>query len=317
MIRHPPMSILFRIGARGSKLSLTQTGLVQTALAARLGAPRDAIEIVPITTSGDRIQDRLLIEAGGKGLFTKELDEALLDGRIDLAVHSLKDLPTLLPDAIALACVPQREDPRDAFVSLSARTLADLPTGAVIGTASLRRQAQTLFARPDLTTATLRGNVDTRLKKLEDGAASATFLALAGLKRLGLEARVSSLVDPSDAPPAACQGALAITTRADDARVRDALAPLEYADARLEIEAERAFLEALDGSCRTAIGALARMQGETLSFIGETLTPNGSARWRRSATLMAPSVTTARALGAQLGSEIRDEAGDALVREDS
>jgi hydroxymethylbilane synthase len=270
---------------------------------------------VPITTTGDTIQDRRLIEAGGKGLFTKELDEALLDGRIDLAVHSLKDLPTRLPDGIALACVPEREDPRDAFVSLRAKSLSDLPAGANVGTASLRRQAQTLFARPDVGVVTLRGNVDTRLRKLEAGDAGATFLALAGLKRLGLQDRAASIVDPQEMPPAACQGALAITTRTDDKRVGDALSSYENASARIEIEAERAFLEALDGSCRTAIGALARVSGSRLSFIGEALTPDGTTRWRReeTATLGDGAIADARALALRLGQAIRDEAGDALV----
>jgi hydroxymethylbilane synthase len=308
-------SPLFRIGARGSKLSLAQTELTRTALAARLGAPVEAFEIVPIVTSGDQIQDRRLIEAGGKGLFTKELDEALRDGRIDLAIHSLKDLPTLLPDDIALACVPEREDPRDAFVSLKAKTLADLPPGATVGTASLRRQAQTLYARRDLNIVTLRGNVDTRLKKLEAGDADATFLALAGLKRLGLESRASSLVDPTQSPPAACQGALAITARAGDTRVHDALAGFENPEARIEIEAERAFLAALDGSCRTPISALARVSGSNMSFTGETLTPDGTQRWRREPTISLGDnpIAAARALGAELGRQIRNEAGDAIV----
>lgn len=309
------MTPLFRIGARGSKLSLAQTGQTRARLAATLGVAESAFEITPIVTSGDRIQDRKLIEAGGKGLFTKELDEALLAGRIDLAVHSLKDLPTHLPDGIVLACVPEREDPRDAFVSLKARTLDELPAGAVVGTASLRRQAQVLFARRDLRVSTLRGNVDTRLKKLEAGEADATFLALAGLKRLGLEGRAASLVDPQDTPPAACQGAIAITARRDDARVREALAKCENVDARTEIEAERAFLEALDGSCRTPIAALARVVGASLSFIGETLTPDGTQRWRRSEVIVLTTdpIAQARALGARLGREIRDEAGDAIV----
>jgi hydroxymethylbilane synthase len=308
-------SILFRIGARGSKLSLAQTEQVRARLAARLGAAADALAITPITTSGDTIQDRRLIEAGGKGLFTKELDEALLDGRIDLAVHSLKDLPTRLPDGIALACVPEREDPRDVFVSLRARSLAELPAGANVGTASLRRQAQALFARPDLGVVTLRGNVDTRLRKLEAGAADATFLALAGLKRLGLQDRAASLVDPQEMPPAACQGALAITARADDARVREALTRFEDRGARIEVEAERAFLEALDGSCRTAIGALARLAADQLSFIGEALTPDGAIRWRREETIAlgADPIAEGRALALRLGQSIRREAGDALV----
>jgi len=309
------MTPLFRIGARGSKLSLAQTEQTRARLANKLGVAADALEIIPIVTSGDRIQDRRLIEAGGKGLFTKELDEALLDGRIDLAIHSLKDLPTHLPDGIALACVPEREDPRDAFVSLKAKTLADLPAGANVGTASLRRQAQVLFARPDLGVVTLRGNVATRLRKPEAGEADATFLALAGLKRLGLEDRAASLIDPIDTPPAACQGALAITTRTADARVRDALSAFENASARAEIEAERAFLEALDGSCRTAIGALARAGAGSFTFAGEALTPDGTVRWRREAkvTLGANAFADARALGLRLGREIREEAGDALV----
>jgi hydroxymethylbilane synthase len=308
-------SPLFRIGARGSKLSLAQTGQTRARLAAKLGLEGDAFEIVPILTGGDRIQDRRLIEAGGKGLFTKELDDALLDGRIDLAVHSLKDLPTHMPEGVVLACVPEREDPRDAFVSLKAKTLSELASGANVGTASLRRQAQTLFVRPDLGVVTLRGNVDTRLKKLEAQEVDATYLALAGLKRLGLESRATSLIDPLDMPPAACQGALAITTRADDARVRDAMAQCELGDARLEIEAERAFLEALDGSCRTAIGALARVDRRELHFIGEALTPDGTARWRRTETIALGDnpASAARALGLKLGGEIRHEAGDALV----
>ncbi|WP_395647054.1 hydroxymethylbilane synthase [Terricaulis sp.] len=303
-----------RIGARGSKLSLAQTGRIRALIVSATG--REA-EIVPITTTGDTIQDRTLIDAGGKGLFTKELDEALLDGRIDLAVHSLKDLPTLLPANILLACVPEREDPRDAFVCLKAKTLAALAPGAVIGTASLRRQAQVLHERSDLRVVTLRGNVDTRLAKLEAGDADATFLALAGLKRLGLESRAASLIDPYDTPPAACQGALAITTRADDAATRALLAPLENADARIEIEAERAFLAALDGSCRTPIGVLARKKGGRLTFVGETLTPDGARRWRREAEVVLgrDPIHHAQTLGEQLGLQICDEAGDALTTE--
>ncbi len=306
---------LLRIGARGSQLSLTQTEWTRARLAEANGATLYALPVTPITTSGDRQQEGRLIEAGGKGLFTKELDEALLDGRIDIGVHSLKDLPTRLPDGIVLACVPVREDPRDAFVSLKARTLAELPAGAVVGTASLRRQAQVLFLRPDLSVVTLRGNVDTRLNKLERGDADATFLALAGLKRLGLHGRASSLVDAQEAPPAACQGALAITARTNDAPTLAALAKIEHAPTRVEIEAERAFLEALDGSCRTPIGALARCDGATLSFVGETLTPDGKRRWRReeTITLGADAVSQARELGARLGHSIRDEAGDAIV----
>lgn len=312
-------SPLLRIGARGSKLSLAQTEQTRARLAAALGADAAAFEIVPIVTSGDRIQDRRLIEAGGKGLFTKELDEALLDGRIDIAVHSLKDLPTRLPAGIALACVPEREDPRDAFVSPHAATLLDLPAGATVGTASLRRQAQTLYSRPDLGVMTLRGNVETRLQRLAEGVADATFLALAGLKRLSMQDRAASVVDPELMPPAACQGALAITACEADARVRDMLESLENSTARVEIEAERAFLGALDGSCRTPIAALARVNGATLAFLGEALTPDGTARWRRRETnaLGADAIAQARALGHALGAAIREEAGDAIVMDDA
>jgi hydroxymethylbilane synthase len=308
------MSSLIRIGARGSKLSLAQTEHTRLRLARHVGVELDVLEIVAITTSGDIIQDRRLIEAGGKGLFTKELDEALLDGRIDVAIHSLKDLPTQLPEGITLACVPEREDPRDAFISLAASNLDSLPFGGCVGTASLRRQAQTLFARPDLRISTLRGNVDTRLSKLDAGVVDATFLALAGLKRLGLAARATSLVDPEQMPPAACQGALAITARSEDMRVRDLLAGFEHHDARVEIEAERAFLHALDGSCRTPIGALARVEGATLRFTGETLKSDGSMRWRRTeqTVLGADGIAQARALGERLGRDIREEAGAAL-----
>ncbi|MGE0597201.1 MAG: hydroxymethylbilane synthase [Hyphomonadaceae bacterium] len=307
----------FRIGARGSQLSLTQTGWLRAKLAAHLGVEASALELIPITTSGDRIQDRLLIEAGGKGLFTKELDDALLEGRIDFAVHSLKDLPTQLPDGVLLACVPEREDPRDAFISNSADSLNVLPPGANVGTASLRRQAQTLYARPDLGIVPLRGNVETRLRKIDDGVADATFLALAGLKRLGLDRHVRSLIDPNEAPPAACQGALAVTARSGDAPVLASLAPLQHTPTRAEIEAERGFLEALDGSCRTPIGALARYEDGWLSFIGETLTPDGTARWRRTDRIQLgdDGFAAARALGLRLGGEIKQEAGDAIIGE--
>lgn len=309
------MSALLRIGARGSPLSLAQTGLVRAQLAQALGVGAGDIEIAPITTSGDRIQDRRLIEAGGKGLFTKELDDALLEGRIDCAVHSMKDVPTRLPDGLVMAAVPAREDPRDAFISSKAKTLADLPAGAVVGTASLRRQAQVLAARPDLRVATLRGNVDTRLKKIEAGEADATYLALAGLKRLGLEARAASLADAQAMPPAAGQGALAITARADAAAVLQRLALIEDPMARLEIDAERAFLAALDGSCRTPIAALARAGGGALVFIGETLTPDGAQRWRREETIALSGAghDAAAALGDRLARDIRAEAGPALT----
>jgi hydroxymethylbilane synthase len=298
------------IGARGSPLSLTQTGHVREALAA--ANPGRSFEIVPIVTSGDRIQDRRLDEAGGKGLFTKELDEALLDGRIDLAVHSMKDLPTLLPDGIVLACTPEREDPRDALITGGATSVLDLPRGARIGTASLRRQSQLLALRPDFEIVMLRGNVDTRLGKLAAGEVDATLLAYSGLKRLGRAQHVKALIDPELAPPAPCQGALAVTARPEDDEVLTALAPLEHRSTRLEISAERGFLAALDGSCRTPIGALARWSEGRLTFLGEALTPDGTQRWRRSGETLCDSAAAAVAFGEALGRDLRAEAGDAL-----
>ena len=310
------MAVMLKIGSRGSPLALAQSHLVAAQLAKASGESADNFPIQTFVTSGDRIADRRLQDAGGKGLFTKELDEALMDRRIDIAVHSLKDLPTRLPDGLVLAAIPSREDPRDAFISPKAKTLAALPQGAVIGTASLRRQAQTLHLRPDLKIVTLRGSVQTRLKKLEEGSIDATFLALAGLTRLGLTAHVTSLIDSEDMPPAPGQGALAITCRADDAAARALLAKLSIAKFETAIAAERGFLEALDGSCRTPIGALGIVTGNTLSFRGEVLSPDGARRWRRDETIAlgASANEQAAALGRKLGAAIRAEAGETFIQ---
>jgi hydroxymethylbilane synthase len=314
MTQPSPVRPSVRIGARGSPLSLMQTGLVKSALEA--ANPGRTFEIVPIVTTGDRIQDRRLNEAGGKGLFTKELDEAMLEGRIDLAVHSMKDLPTLLPDGIVLACTPQREDPRDALIcAMDAATLLDLPERAKIGTASLRRQAQLLALRPTFEISMLRGNVETRLRKVQSGEVDATLLALSGLKRLGLEAHVKALVDPDLAPPAAGQGALAVTARTGDEAMAAVLAPVNHAATWLEISAERAFLAALDGSCRTPIGALGRWSDSGMKFIGESLTPDGSQCWRRTAEEACATEAAATALGDRLGRSLREEAGEALYKD--
>ncbi len=296
------------LGSRGSPLALTQAELVGSMLRERTGAD---FSVSSFTTSGDRIQDRLLQEAGGKGLFTKELDEALLDGRIDAGVHSMKDLPTRLPDGIVLACVPAREDPRDAFISPHANSVMDLKPGATVGTASLRRQAQTLHLRPDLKVAMLRGRVETRLARIESGAFDATYLALAGLRRLGLQHHAAGVVDSAAMPSAPGQGALAVTARADDERTLALLAPLNVTEHAIATTAERAFLLALDGSCRTPIAALARVADGQITFLGEVLTPDGQHCWRRtaSATLGADAMATARELGLRLGAEIRAEAG--------
>jgi hydroxymethylbilane synthase len=242
------------------------------------------------------------------------LDEALAANKIDAAIHSMKDLPTTLPPGQVLCCVPSREDPRDAFISAKADDLSRLPMGAVVGTASLRRQAQTLHLRPDLRIVPLRGNVETRLAKLATGAVDATFLALAGLMRLGLENNATALVSSEEMPPAAGQGALAVTCRADDHATQEVFARLTIAEFEIATTAERAFLDALDGSCRTPIGALGRVQGQKLVFIGEVLTPDGSKRWRRTAmiALGADPSREAEALGKKLGNEIRAEAGEAF-----
>jgi len=299
-----------RIGSRGSPLALAQSRLVAAMLAKSTGNSADAFPIQTFMTSGDRIQGRLQ-DQGGKGLFTKELDEALLDRRIDAAVHSMKDLPTRMPAGIVLACVPAREDQRDAFIATRAKSLIELPPGATVGTASLRRQAQTLHLRPDLKVELLRGRVETRLAKIESGAFDATYLALAGLKRLGLEQHAASIVDSEKMPPAPGQGALGITARADDEKTLNLLRPLNMAEHATTTTAERAFLEALDGSCRTPIAALAKITDGQLSFLGEVLTPDGKHCWRRNGTAVLGDdpVAAARALGLRLGAEIKTEAG--------
>jgi hydroxymethylbilane synthase len=311
-----------RIGARGSKLSLAQAGHMQRRLAAALGVdPEDAAEVqrvaplTVITTSGDRIQDRRLLEVGGKGLFTKEIEEALLDGRIDCAVHSLKDMPALVPDGLCIAAIPEREDARDAFLSRGAETLEALPQGAILGTASLRRQAQSLHRRPDLDVRMLRGNVDTRLAKLAAGDADAILLAYAGLKRLGLGHLPQSLIDPVECPPAPGQGALAVETRAAD---RDApwVLALRHAPTAIAVAAERGAMMALEGSCKTAIGAYARFEGAHLKLIVEALSSDGARRFRHAGeadlTELADPQASARDLGLSLGLAVRDEAGDAI-----
>lgn len=299
-----------RLGSRGSPLALAQSHQVAGMLAKQTGTDASAFPIETFMTSGDRIQGRLQ-EAGGKGLFTKELDEALLAGRIDAAIHSMKDLPTRMPAGIVLACVPAREDPRDAFIATRAKSLMELHKGATVGTASLRRQAQTLHLRPDLKVEMLRGRIETRLAKIESGAFDATYLALAGLKRLGLEKHAASLVDSDTMPPAPGQGALAITARADDEKTLALLRPLNILEHAITTTAERSFLEALDGSCRTPIAARAAIRDGELAFLGEVLTPDGKHCWRRRETVALGNdgIATARALGLRLGAEIKAEAG--------
>jgi hydroxymethylbilane synthase len=267
--------IKLRLGTRGSPLALAQAHETQARLADAFPELKGAVEIVVIKTTGDAVLDRPLAEIGGKGLFTKEIDEALLDGRIDLAVHSMKDVPTLIPDGTIMAALLPREDVRDAFISLKVKCLADLPQGAVVGTASLRRQAQILAKRPDLKVQSLRGNVQTRLKKIEEGVADATLLAMAGLKRLKLERHVASAIDTIDLLPAVAQGAIGIACRTDDAKTRAYLVPLNHLETEQRVAAERAFLTVLDGSCRTPIAALAEIEGGRMRFEGLIASPDG------------------------------------------
>jgi hydroxymethylbilane synthase len=294
--------------------------MMRDRIAAALGASPDQYEavapLVVITTTGDRIQDRRLLEIGGKALFTKEIEEALLDGRIDAAVHSMKDVPSEQPAGLAIAAIPEREDPRDAFCS-SFGSLDDLPKGARLGTASLRRQAQALFRRPDLDVVMMRGNVDTRLAKLAAGDADAILLAASGLNRMGLGATPRGYLDPVAAPPAPGQGSLAIQTRVEDQDAPWAVA-LRCAATTLTVTAERGALEALEGSCRTAMGAYARLDGDRLTLIVEALTPDGQRRFRREGevVLTGDGLAAARALGLRLGLEVRDEGGEALVLKD-
>src|SRR5262245_63309681 len=245
---------LLRLGTRGSKLALTQTGLVRDALRVSvptLAAP-DAIEIIPIRTTGDAIQDRPLSEAGGKGLFVKEIEEALLQGRIDAAVHSMKDMPTVQPPRLLIAAFLPREDARDVLIAGEVRRIADLRQGAVVGTSALRRRAQLLHRRPDLAIVNLRGNVDSRIAKREAGEVEATILALAGLKRLGLE-HVGAPVPEDEMLPAVGQGAICIECRSDDGATRALLAAINHAPTEIAVAAEHAMLAVLDGSCRTPI----------------------------------------------------------------
>jgi len=261
-----------RLGTRGSKLARWQADMVARAL--QDGGT--TCEIVPVKTTGDRILDRPLADAGGKGLFTKELEEALLSGAIDLAVHSMKDVPTSLPKGLTIAAILPREDPSDVVIAKSVRTLSELPSGARVGTSSVRRQAQLLRLRPDLRCVLLRGNVDTRLAKLDAGEMDAIILAMAGLKRLGLAARVTSVLPYEEWLPSLAQGAVGIEIRESDARTASPVAKLDEVAASIALACERAFQAALDGSCRTPIAGLAQIDGRHLSFRGEVIAPDGT-----------------------------------------
>lgn len=297
-----------RIGSRGSPLALVQAQQVRDRLIAS-GMIAEEVSITIFKTSGDRIQDRPLSEVGGKGLFTKELEDALLAGIIDAAVHSMKDMATRLPDGLMIAAVLEREDVRDAFISLNCRRLADLPLGAVFGTSSLRRQAQLLRLRPDLNIVGFRGNVETRLRKLSEGLAVATLLAVAGLNRLSMSERIAEIVDADVLLPAAAQGAIGIEIRAGDEATAQRLAPLDHQPTHIAVVAERAFLDTLDGSCRTPIAALAQLHGDRLSLRGEVLSPDGR---RHVQVTRSGAAQEAARLGADAGAEVLAQAGNDL-----
>jgi hydroxymethylbilane synthase len=285
---------------------MVQARTVRSRLAAATGVKEDTIELVVIRTTGDIIQDRTLAEEGGKGLFTKEIEEALLEQRIDLAVHSAKDMPTILPEGLIMAACLEREDPRDVFISRKARTLAELPRSASLGTTSPRRQAIAKRIRPDLTIVPLRGNVETRLRKLDNGDVDATLLAFAGLKRLGLAERATNIMSAEEFLPAVGQGAIGIEVRADNSRLRDILAHIDHADTSTAVACERAFLAALDGSCKTPIAGHATISGNAVQFRGLIARPDGTAAHDISGTGNRKDAAT---MGADAGREIKHRAG--------
>ena len=274
--KFPSPSSPLRIGTRGSPLALAQAYETRKRLTNALNISEDSFEIVVISTSGDRILDRPLKEVGGKGLFTKEIEQDMLDRKIDIAVHSMKDMPVEQPDGLTLGCYLPREDVRDAFVSSRYKNVNELPSGSKVGTSSLRRKAQLKFSRPDLEVVEFRGNVQTRLKKLKDGVATCTFLAMAGLNRLGLEEVAQSTMNPNEMLPAIAQGAIGIEWREEDRQISDILKKIHHEETGQRLNSERAFLAELDGSCQTPIAGLAIIEGSSLKFTGQVLRTDGS-----------------------------------------
>jgi len=295
-------SPLCRIGTRGSPLALKQVEIVRALLMAAHGLGEADFEVVALRTTGDRVLDRPLADAGGKGLFTKEIDEALLNGRVDLAVHSAKDVPTFLPGGIALTAYPSRDDARDVLVSSRNATLENLPVGAIVGTSSIRRQALVKRMRPDLSIRSMRGNVETRIHKIDTGEFDATVLAFAGLQRLGLGGRAHIKLDPFVFPPATGQGAIAIAIRAKDERMARFVAAIDHAPTNIALTTERAFLAALDGSCRSPIAGHAQIKAGRLHFYGLVIAPDGSGAVD---TTREGLPANAAAMGTDAGNELR------------
>lgn len=297
------------LGTRGSKLAVHQTEWVQARLQEL--APHVTVTLRRIQTSGDKILDVPLAKIGGKGLFVKEIEEALLSGEIDLAVHSVKDVPTALPPGLDLLCIPCREDPRDALISRDGRRFADLPQGAKVGTSSLRRQAQVLQARPDLSILMLRGNLDTRLKKLRDGQFDAIVLAAAGLRRLGWEHEITEYLAPEISLPAIGQGALGIEGRRDDQFVRSLLSGLEHAPTRTMVRAERALLHRLQGGCQVPIAAHATLAGSDVTLEGLVASVDGKEIIR---DRVHGTVTDPESIGIQLAERLLAGGGDRILQ---
>ena len=295
-----------RIGTRGSPLALWQAHEVRRCLMAAWDLHEDAFAVVVIKVMGDQIQDRALKDIGGKGLFTREIEDALLDCGVDIAVHSMKDMPTLQPEGLMLDCYLPREDVRDGFVSPSVAQLGDLPVGAVVGSSSLRRRAQLLVRRPDLKLVEFRGNVQTRMRKLEEGVAAATFLAMAGLNRLGMAHMARGAIEVDEMLPAVAQGAIGIERRVGDARAEALLAGIHHGPTGLRLAAERAFLLRLDGSCQTPIAGLAVIDGDQIWLRGEILRPDGT---KVIAGEVRGAVVDGAALGTELGTELLGRAG--------
>jgi len=296
----------FRIGTRGSPLALAQAFEARHRLMAVHGLPERMFEVIALTTRGDHIIDRPLAEIGGKGLFTEELEMKLLTGELDFAVHSAKDMPTVLPAGLQLSAFLPREDFRDAFVGRTARTIHELPYGATVGSSSLRRQALIRRRRPDINVMNFRGLVDTRLQKLREGQVDATLLALAGLKRLNRVDVVTELLGPEDFPPAPAQGAICFESRIGDTRVNGLLEGINDAETFDAVSCERAFLGALDGSCRTPIAGYAICEGDGIRFSGLIISPDGRQEYKVAVAGKRANATT---LGQQAGECLRAEAG--------
>jgi len=302
----PTPNTPMKLGTRGSPLALAQAYETRDRLMVAFDLPQEAFEIVVIKTTGDKIIDRPLKEIGGKGLFTREIEQAMLDHNIDIAVHSMKDMPVKQPGGLVLDTYLPREDVRDAFVSPKVAALSDLSAGAKVGTSSLRRKAQVLVAHPHLDVVEFRGNVQTRLKKLDDGVAACTFLAMAGLNRLGRAYVAQAAIDPSEMLPAVAQGAIGIERRVDDMRAAAMLEAIHDTVTGQQLAAERAFLTALDGSCETPIAGLATLDGGTLRLRGEVLRPDGSESLKDDQS--AP-IDDGAQLGREMARNLLDQAG--------